>query len=247
MSAITPIKLVMFDMAGTTVRDNDEVLLCFAQSCKEDGLIIPDSRLNALMGVSKLEVFHTLWREALGESVQQQVVDTQAQQSFLNFCKILETYYRSHPVEPTDGALEVMEWLRQQGIKVALNTGFYRIVTNIILNKLGWLAGLNPQYVGGLGTIIDFSIASDEVPRGRPEPYMIQKAMAVFGITDPKQVIKVGDTPVDLAEGRKAGCIASLAVVNGTHSREALEQLDHDGLLESLRDLPVWMKENGYV
>ncbi|MDO8368417.1 MAG: HAD hydrolase-like protein [Saprospiraceae bacterium] len=244
MSKNTPIRLVMFDMAGTTVRDNNEVLLCFSQACQQEGLITDEKRLNALMGVSKLEVFNILWREALGEGIQQQIIETQAQHSFLAFRKILEHYYRSNPVVPTDGALEVFEWLRQKDIKVALNTGFYRIVTNIILNKLGWLAGLDSQYVGGVGTIIDFSIASDEVPQGRPEPYMIQKAMGVFGITDPKQVVKVGDTPVDLAEGRNAGCAASLGVVNGTHSRAELEVLDNDGLLGSISELPDWLEHH---
>jgi phosphonatase-like hydrolase len=247
MSKNTPIKLVMFDMAGTTVRDNDEVLLCFATACKQESLIVEDKRLNALMGVSKLEVFQILWREVLGKEISQPTIETKAQQSFLAFRKILEDYYRSQPVVATDGALEVFEWLRQRDIKVALNTGFYRIVTNIILNKLGWLAGLDAHYVGGTGTIIDFSISSDEVPLGRPEPFMIQKAMEVFGLTDPKQVVKIGDTPVDLAEGRNAGCAATLAVVNGTHTRAELEVLDHDGLLGSIRELPEWLEKHGLI
>lgn len=247
MSKNTPIRLVMFDMAGTTVRDNDEVLLCFSEACKKEGLIVPDKRLNALMGVSKLEVFQILWRETLGPEADQKIIETQSAQCFQSFREILEDYYRSHPVVPTDGALEVFEWLRQRDIKVALNTGFYRIVTNIILHKLGWLTGLNPQYVGGVDSIIDFSVASDEVPLGRPEPFMIQKAMGMFGITDPKQVVKVGDTPVDLAEGRNAGCAASLAVVNGTHSRAELEVLDNDGLLNSIRELPAWLEQHGLV
>lgn len=240
-----PIRLVMFDMAGTTVRDNNEVLYCLAEACREEGLNTDEKRLNALMGISKLEVFQTLWREALGDQIQPQIIETQANQSFLAFRKVLENYYRSHPVEPAEAALEVFEWLRQREIKIALNTGFYRIVTNIILNKLGWLAGLNPQYIGG--TIIDFSIASDEVPHGRPKPHMIQKAMAVFNITDPRQVVKIGDTPVDLAEGRNAGCAASLAVVNGTHSRAELEGLDNDGLLRSLWELPEWLEKHEFV
>lgn len=235
----------MFDMAGTTVQDNDEVLFCFAKACKEQNLTVEDKRLNGLMGVSKLEVFQILWREALGERILHQELVAKANQSFLAFCKILEGYYQSHPVVPTEGTLEVFQWLRDRNIKVALNTGFYRFVTNIILNKLGWLAGLNPQYIGGVGSIIDFSITSDEVPMGRPEPFMIQKAMVVFGIDDPKKVVKIGDTPVDLAEGRKAGCAASLAVVNGTHSQEELKALDNDGLLRSIQDLPAWLIKSG--
>lgn len=241
-----PIRLAMFDMAGTTVRDNDEVLLCFAAACREEGITAASERLNALMGVSKLEVFQLLWREQLGVDTDSAIIEQKAKKAFYTFRDILENYYRTHEVQATDGALEVFDWLRGKGVKVALNTGFYREVTDIILNKLGWLAGLDANYTGGTGSIIDFSISSDQVPKGRPEPFMIRKAMSVFGIEDSLQVIKIGDTPVDLAEGRNAGCALSLAVTNGTHSKAALEVLDNDGLLSSLSDLPAFLIEQGY-
>ena len=195
------------------------------------------------MGVSKLEVFELLWHEQLGDAAAPALVRQQAWQSFLHFKEILENYYRSHPVEPTDNALYVFRWLRAQGIKIALNTGFYREVTDIILQKLGWLSGLDHRHIGGADSIIDFSVASDEVPKGRPEPFMIFKAMEVFGITDPKKVVKIGDTPVDLLEGRNAGCALSLALTNGTHSRAELEILDNDGLLNNLGELPDFLQK----
>ena len=232
------LRLVVFDMAGTTVRDNNEVLHCFAEACAQVGIAAPSSRLNALMGVSKLEVFQLLWREQLGAGADPDEIVQNAHRSFQSFREILENHYRTHDVAPTDGTLEVFDWLHAHGVKIALNTGFYRTVTDIILNKLGWLAGLDSNYVGGVGSVIQFSVASDEVPQGRPAPFMIQKAMTVFGIDDPKQVVKVGDTPVDLAEGRNAGCALSLAVTNGTHTKADLEALDNDGLLQSLRELP---------
>ncbi|MBK8192031.1 MAG: HAD hydrolase-like protein [Lewinellaceae bacterium] len=238
------VRLVMFDMAGTTVRDNDEVLHCFAEACRAEGITADRSRLNALMGVSKLEVFGILWREQLGAGAAADAIAQKAQESFRVFRAILEDYYRNHEVEPAEGALDVFRWCRERDIKIALNTGFYRAVTDIILDKLGWLAGLDAAYKGGPGSVIDYSVASDEVPQGRPAPFMIQKAMSVFGIDDPQQVVKVGDTPVDLAEGRNAGCLFSLAVVNGTHSRAELELFDHDGLLSSLRELPAMLEKH---
>lgn len=228
----------MFDMAGTTVRDNNEVLHCFGEACTQEGILADTARLNALMGVSKLEVFQLLWREQLGTDANPDEIAQKAYHAFQTFRTILENYYRTHDVAPTDGAPEVFDWLHKHNIKIALNTGFYRAVTDIILNKLGWLAGLDSNYVGGVGSVINFSISSDEVPQGRPAPFMIQKAMSVLGIDDPKQVVKVGDTPVDLAEGRNAGCALSLAVTNGTHSRAELALLDNDGLLQSLHELP---------
>lgn len=239
-----PIRLVVFDMAGTTIVDQNEVLHCFTEACHKAGITAAPERLNALMGVSKLEVFQLLWREQLGPDTPVEIIAEKSRDAFQTFRTILEIYYQTHPVNPTEGALEVFKWLRDRDIKIALNTGFYRVVTNIILDKLGWLAGLDAHYIGGKDAVIQLSITSDEVPQGRPAPYMIQRAMKTFGIEDPKQVLKIGDTPVDLAEGRNAGCFASLAVVNGTHTREALEALDNDGLLNSLLELPDWIEKH---
>jgi len=238
------IKLAVLDMAGTTVIDHDEVLACFSEACSKAGLNFPDERLNALMGVSKLEVFVILWREQLGPESSEEAVMAEANRTFLLFKDILEAYYRENPVEPTPGAEDLFQWLREQGIKIALNTGFYRTVTDIILQKLGWDRGLNAEHIGGPDAVIDFSITSDEVPAGRPQPFMIQKAMEVFGIDDPKQVLKVGDTPVDLQEGRNANVAFNLAVTNGTHSRAQLEVYENDGLLASLADVKAFLEAN---
>jgi phosphoglycolate phosphatase-like HAD superfamily hydrolase len=53
--------------------------------------------------------------------------------------------------------------------------------------------------------------------------------------------VKIGDTPVDLLEGRNADCLMSLAVTNGTHTFEQLSVFDNDGLLKSLRYLPEFL------
>ena len=237
-----PLRLVVFDIAGTTVRDNNEVLHCFADACRREGITASDARLNALMGVSKLEVFKILWLEQLGPAAAPELIAEKAAHTFVAFRNILEEYYHAHPVEPTEGALEVFDWLRSRGIAIALNTGFYRSVTDIILGKLGWLQGLDERYIGGPDSVIQFSITSEEVPQGRPAPHMIRRAMSVFGVDSPAQVVKVGDTPVDLAEGRNAGCALSLAVVNGSHTRAELEVLGNDGLLDSLLDLPALLE-----
>jgi phosphonatase-like hydrolase len=225
------VKLIVFDIAGTTVRDRDEVLLCFRDACRQTGILASDDRLNALMGVSKLEVFKILWQEQLPDTAAA-VIAENADRSYLVFREILETYYHQAAVEPTEGALQTFQWCREQGIKIALNTGFYRVVTDIILARLGWEVGRE----------IDLVITSDEVPGGRPSPFMIHKAMAAFGIDNPKVVVKIGDTPVDLAEGRNAQCLLSLAVVNGTHSAAQLAVFDNDGLLPHIAALPSFLE-----
>lgn len=75
-----------------------------------------------------------MWGE---RRVSQTEIDNLSESSYQIFKKILENYYNSNPIEPTQGTLETFEFLRYKGIKIALSTGFYRAVTQIILKKLG--------------------------------------------------------------------------------------------------------------
>jgi len=221
-----PFELIVFDMAGTTVQDNDEVLSCFQHACEQEGITAARERLNALMGVSKLEVFNILWEEQMPLAPEAQI-EAVAARSFMVFRDILETYYRSHPVFPAQGVPEIFEYLHAQNIKIVLNTGFYRQVTDIILERLGWVK--HP--------LIALTISSDEVPAGRPAPYMIFKAMQTLGLQDVRRVVKIGDTPVDLEEGRNAGCGLVLGVLNGSHTMSELIACDSDGLMVNLQEL----------
>ncbi|MEZ0541988.1 HAD family hydrolase [Fibrella arboris] len=228
-------RLVVFDMAGTTVTDQHEVEQCFAEAAAQTGLTVSAERILAMQGLSKRHVFETLWGELLGADSAELTphVDT----SYQRFTEVLENHYLTHDITPTAGCLDTFAFLHEQGIAIALTTGFYRKVTDIILKKLGWLTGLDAGYVGTPQTIIQASIASDEVPHGRPEPLMIQKAMHLLGVTNPEAVVNVGDTPSDLLSGRAAGVGLNLGVTNGTHSREQLITYPHDRLIGSLAEL----------
>lgn len=232
-----PIELVVFDMAGTTVTDQHEVERCFAEAAAQTGLFVTDERILAMQGLSKRFVFETLWKEQLGEAHPD--VQAHVDVSYAVFQHVLENHYRTHGATPTEGCLDTFAYLHQQGIAIALTTGFYRVVTNIILDKLGWLEGLNKQYVGTANSIIQLSIASDEVPRGRPYPNMIERAISTLGVSGPGAVINLGDTPSDLLSGRAAGVALNLGVTNGTHTREQLEVYPNDRLINSLRELPA--------
>ncbi len=237
----TSIKLVVLDMAGTTVQDHKEVETCFAKACQATQLEVSDERILALQGYSKIHVFKLLWGERLGENHPD--LKEKANTSFRAFTEILEKHYLENPILPTDGCLETLAFLRENQIKIALTTGFYRKVTHIILEKLGWLEGLDKNYLNTSGKgIIDLSITSDEVEKGRPEPFMIFKAMKTFGISDPQHVVNIGDTPSDLQSGVRAGCRYSLGLTNGTHTLQQLKIYRNDGLLTSLAELPAFLQ-----
>mgnify|MGYP000238073597 CR=1 FL=1 len=232
---MNPYQLVVFDMAGTTVTDRHEVESCFATAAAETGLSVSAERILAMQGMAKRHVFDTLWTEQLGTGHDE--LTRHVDHSYLRFTEVLETHYLTRDITPTTGCLETFAFLREQGIAIALTTGLYRKVTDIVLQKFGWLEGLNAGYVGTKQSVIQVSIASDEVPRGRPEPLMIQKAMYLLGVTNPAAVVNIGDTPSDLLSGRAAGVGLNLGVTNGTHSREQLLHHPHDQLIGSLAEL----------
>jgi phosphonatase-like hydrolase len=232
-----PIKLVVLDMAGTTVLDQHEVEHCFKLAAEKNGLLASDARILALQGYAKLLVFHMLWEEQLGSS--DASIEARAQQSYQDFTVILENHYKTNPIFPTEGCIALFDYLHREGITIALTTGFYRKVANIILDKLGWGQSLNGNYMNLQNKKgIHISITPDEVQgEGRPSPKMIEHAMKLAGISDKTHVINIGDTPVDLLFGKNAGVRLALGVCNGTHTREQLSQHPNDGLIDTIADL----------
>jgi phosphonatase-like hydrolase len=128
--------------------------------------------------------------------------------------RIKEQYRRGTGIHPPVGIAYVFHALRSAGIRVGLDTGFSRDILDVLLAHLCWREG----------TAIDYAIASDEVARGRPHPDLIHHLMTRAQITNPAQVVKIGDTPSDLEEGLAAGCGLVVGVTYGTHSRAELER-----------------------
>ena len=66
---------------------------------------------------------------------------------------------------------------------------------------------------------------------------LIRRAMQLMQVTDPRAVVKVGDTPSDLQSGRAAGCGLVVGVSYGTHAREELLRYEPDSVIDDLREL----------
>jgi phosphoglycolate phosphatase-like HAD superfamily hydrolase len=87
-------------------------------------------------------------------------------------------YYSLAPgIEPMDDAEDVFESLQNKGIKIGLDTGFSRDITDVILERVGWLNS----------PLIDITVCSDEVVKGRPYPDMIQYDDGKAGYQGPER------------------------------------------------------------
>jgi phosphonatase-like hydrolase len=230
------IELAVFDLAGTTVSDGDAVNRSFQATLKKWGIEADSASVNAVMGLPKPEAIRILLE---AHDRPQGITSTPETVAAIHadFTARMCDYYANYPaVCEIPGATQVFTTLRRAGIKVALTTGFFRAIADVVLARMGWNAP----------TVIDADLTSDEVPRGRPYPDMIHHLMAHFGISDATKVAKIGDTKVDLEEGTIAGCGFVIGVTTGAFSREQLLKYPHTHILESIAEVPALLLARTY-
>lgn len=205
----TRFSLAVFDVAGTTVLDGDAVLDCLTAALAPR---ITASRGEVLevMGLPKPIAIRQLL--SAGEALDGAALDVAVAEAHNAFRAAMIERYRDGPIAAADDAEDVFAVLRGAGVRVALDTGFSRDILDTIIGRLGWARG----------HAIDFSIASDEVERGRPHPDLILRAMALANVADSHMVAKIGDTPADVAQGLAAECGCVVGVTYGTHRRDQL-------------------------
>lgn len=222
------IQLVVFDMAGTTVADKGNVATAFMEACRMHGHDVATEDVNSVMGFRKKDAIRMLLERRMSrrkEDIEQEIENIH--ESFLS--NMISFYQNDPDLHPLPYAESVFGTLKKQGIRVALNTGFTKGITDTILSRLGW----------NTNVMIDHVISSDEVPEGRPHPYMIRSIMEALGIKDAALVAKVGDTQVDIEEGRNAGCGLVISVTTGAYTREQLENFKPDHIIDTLKDVPA--------
>lgn len=214
-----PFDLAVFDIAGTTVRDEKFVALALQTALANAGHEIEIPRLDEVMGLAKpVAIGLVLGLDPESEEVQAIHDDFRTE--------MIRFYREDERVQPIEGAAEVFAMLQDNGVAVALDTGFDREITDIILQRLGWDSG-----------VLDSTITADEVQNGRPAPDMIQALMSELRIASPNRVIKLGDTVSDMREGKAAGCGLVIGVLSGTDSEEALSAEKPDFVVSSIADL----------
>jgi phosphonatase-like hydrolase len=223
---MSSIELVVFDMAGTTVRDGDAVHTCLRAALESSGISVSRDEVNEVMGIPKPVAIRLLLEKYTSELTT--VGEAGVMSIHTEFeVRMLEFYSSDTSVREIDGASAVFGALRSAGIKVALDTGFNRPIADAVINRLGWETP----------ALVDAVVTSDDVARGRPHPDMIYRAMELTGVSDAARVVKVGDTPADLQEGTSAGCGWVVGVTQGSHSRGQLEMYPHTHLIGTVADL----------
>ena len=213
--------LAIFDMAGTTVNDRDEVYRVLREATEREGANYTDAQFQEWMGTEKKWAIRNLL-DIGGVNVTEELVE----KAWAWFRAELRHTYTAQPPVALDGVEQALSELRAQGIKVGLTTGFSREIADIILESMGWGEGIN----------LDASVTADQVAHGRPEPDMIFKVMELTGVTDKSHVISVGDTAADIRSAQAAG-VTSVGVLTGHLTSGVFTELGADHILASADDI----------
>lgn len=225
------IKLAVFDMAGTTVNEDNVVYKTLRKSINEEGFDFSlDQVLAEGAGKEKLQAINSVLKIYGG--IEDDILSNKI---FVNFLKQLETAYDTMEILPQDNAAELFSALKKKGILVVLNTGYNAQTANSLVEKLGWVKGVH----------FDGLVTASDVSKNRPAPDMIIRAMEMFDIKDPLEVLKVGDSTIDIEEGRNAGCKYNIGITTGAHTKEQLETVHPDYILNNLIELlPILENES---
>jgi len=231
------ISMVMFDLSGTTIHDDTGVRDCLHKAAQEFGLKTTPEEILLHMGTNKIHLYQFLIARERGKKIDmkdfERIKDPEtyepAVEVFDRYQEIMIEHYRRE-VKEVPGTSDTFRWCHEHGIKVATDTGFHREITDAIMEGVGWVRD----------GLVDLPVDVEHIPGeiGRPAPFMIFYAMIHLDVQSVHEVIKIGDTPADMLEGRNAGCRGVVGVLSGPRPVTAWGMYWHTHVIPSVADLP---------
>jgi phosphonatase-like hydrolase len=215
--------MVVFDMAGTTVNEDNVVYKTLQRSMNENGFDFSlDQVLEEGAGREKLQAIKNILKQHA------QIEDNKlADEIYQHFIILLNEAYKYLQIRPQPNVIELFQILKQKKVLVVLNTGYNAETAYGLIEKLGWEKGIE----------FDGLVTASDVKNNRPDPDMILYAMKKFGIQDAKEVVKVGDSIIDIEEGKNAGCALTVGITTGAHTFQQLQTADPDYIINDLIEL----------
>jgi phosphonoacetaldehyde hydrolase len=194
------LRAILFDWAGTTVDYGSRApTSVFLRIFERRGVKITIPEARGPMGMAKREHIAAVlalprvtaeWTKVHGRAP----VDADVQAMYDEFLPLQkETLAAGSDLIP--GAVEAIDACRQMGLKIGSSTGYTRALMDVVA----------PIAAAG-GYVPDCILCADDVPQGRPAPWMNFRAAEQLGVYPMSDVLIVDDTPVGIAAGLNAGC-----------------------------------------
>ena len=187
---------VVFDWAGTLADHGSVAPVGALQEIFSDaGVPITNVEARLSMGLAKkshiaailtLPRVHALWLEKHGAPAS---VDALYAAFIPRQVECLK-----HHSDLIEGIPKVMEALRTRGLAIGSTTGYTRPMLDYLMMR-----------AREQGFAPDAAFCPDDVPQGRPAPWMCYLNAIRLNAYPMSTLVKIGDTPVDIAEGLNAG------------------------------------------
>ncbi|HWQ82930.1 MAG TPA: phosphonoacetaldehyde hydrolase [Anaerolineales bacterium] len=194
-----PVKAVILDWAGTAVDYGSFApAAVFLRLFESQGVVITTEDARSGMGLMKKDHLRAIlarppvakaWQAAHGTPASEADVDI----LFQNFIPMQAAVLKDY-AEPVCGVVDLVRELHDQEIKIGSTTGYTRAMMDV----------LAPE-AARRGYAPDCIVCPDEVPAGRPYPWMCYQNAIALQVYPMEALVKVGDTLVDVEEGLNAG------------------------------------------
>jgi phosphonoacetaldehyde hydrolase len=194
-----PVKAVVLDWAGTAVDYGSFApTAVFLRLFESQGVTITARDARSGMGLMKKDHLCTILAQPAVAAAWQTVhgapsTEADIDHLFDNFVPMQLEVLKEY-ADPIPGTRDVMAELKSRAIKVGSTTGYIREMMDI-LAPVAAEKGYSPDCI----------VCPDEVPAGRPYPWMCYKNAMQLGVYPMEALVKVGDTLVDVEEGLNAG------------------------------------------
>lgn len=193
------LKAVIFDWAGTTMDFGCIAPAeAFVEVFRRYGVDVTQAEARVPMGAHKRVHIHKLsqipriaarWLEVHGAPFDEAALD----RMFADFVPLqLEILPKYSDLLP--GTLEVVGLCRRRGLKIGSTTGYTAGMNALLLAE-----------AAARGYAPDTMVCADDVPEGRPAPWMCLENAKRLGVYPMTAIVKVGDTQGDVLEGLDAG------------------------------------------
>jgi len=212
-----PLRLALFDCDGTLVDSQHGIISAMRAAWQAHDLPEPDA--DAVRRVVGLPLDAAIARLLpASTAAEQQSIGVLYRSAFF---EQRQTADFEEPLYP--GAVEALDALEADGFLLGIATGKSRRGLQATLERHGLL------------TRFVTTQSADDCP-GKPNPHMVQRAMADSG-TEPSGVVVVGDTVFDIQMAQAAG-VASVGVAWGYHNPDDLAAAGADCIVSEFPDIP---------
>jgi phosphoglycolate phosphatase len=207
---------VIFDWDGTLMDSTGRIVSAMQTSAKITGLPIPSKdEVKSIIGLSMQAVMQTLFPTC----------DENTNQKFLEVYRHQYVTGDKTPSPLFDGALENLNWLKQQSIPIAVATGKARAGLNRVLAEVNLL------------NFFDITICADEA-QSKPHPEMVEHLMQQAGKSQ-QETLVIGDSVHDLGMANAAG-VASIGVTSGANEYAQLAAHNPLFILKNVAHFKAW-------